>query len=252
MLINIFAWIASVVTDVVNRKPVVQPATPAEPAPAVEVGPAPPPAKLVDLRKDARTVYKGKPYTAKRRPWSKTTGICLHQTACVLGERAERMYNVGAHFVVTRSGVVYWLHDLNREVIHGNGWNARTVGIEVDGLYAGVEGDPRTVWDDPHTARHEVGMELTEEAAESTRQLVAWIHGEIARNGGECVALVAHRQASENRRNDPGSAIWQRVALPMKERLGLRDGGEDDPHFRLSTGYPIPEAWDPTRRGIKY
>lgn len=220
-----------------------------------DVAPVSPPTKLVDLRKYARPTYRKKgvkvpvPYTPKRRPWAKTTGCTLHQTACLLGERAERMYGVGAHFVVTRGGIAYWLHDFNREVIHANGFNDQTWGIELDGLYAGVEGDPKTVWDDPSTERREQGMVLTPEAVETTCQLIRWGHYTVTSNGGPHRALVAHRQASDMRRNDPGSAIWQAVALPMMAELGLSDGG---PGFKIGDGYPIPEAWDPSRKGVRY
>jgi len=92
-------------------------------------------ASLFDRREHAAPKY---PTSA--RPWSKVTGICLHQTACHMGERLERYNTIGAHFVVTRSGKVLWMHGLERLVVHGNGWNNQTVGIEIDGLYAGIEG----------------------------------------------------------------------------------------------------------------
>ncbi len=124
------------------------------------------------------------------RPWSAITGVCLHQTACVLGERPARWDTVGAHLGITRGGQVIQLHDFTRVVWHGNGWNGHTVGIEIDGLYAGVEGDVSTVWQGktPNT--------LTPEAAEAARQAVRWICSEVAANGGKVTALVAHRQSA--------------------------------------------------------
>ncbi len=183
------------------------------------------------------------------RSWKRTTGICLHQTACVLGERPERWDTVGAHVGITRSGKVIWLHSFNRVVAHGNGWNAQTVGIEIDGLYAGVEGRPETVWNDPSTARREVGLDLPEVQAEAARQVIRWICRETAANGGAIKALVAHRQSSASRRDDPGSAIWSRVALPLAAELGLSDGGTG---FKLGDGMAIPEEWDPRCVGVKY
>lgn len=201
------------------------------------------PKDLYDRRKNAAQDKVG-----SKRDWSKVTGICLHQTACMLGERPERWDTVGAHVGVTRSGKVIWMHDFNKVVWHGNAWNKQTVGIEIDGLYAGIEGDPRTVWDDPSTPSKEQGMLLRPIAVEAAKQTIRWICAEVARNGGKIKALVAHRQSSLNRRNDPGSAIWQAVALPMHAELGLSDGGTG---FHIG-GYPIPEAWDPTKKGIKY
>lgn len=191
----------------------------------------------------------GQRWRTSGRRWSAVTGICLHQTACVLGERVERWDTVGCHVGITRAGKVIWLHSFDRVVAHGNGWNAGTVGIEIDGLYAGVEGDVSTVWNDPSTARRETGMELPEVQAEAARQVIRWIARETAENGGAIKALVAHRQASASRRDDPGSAIWQRVALPLSAELGLTDGG---PGFKLGDGMAIPHEWDPARKGERY
>ncbi len=179
------------------------------------------------------------------RPIAGVTGICLHQTACNLGERVERYDTVGAHLCVTRQGKIIWLHDFDRLVCHGNGWNNGTVGIEIDGLYAGVEGDPATVWDDPSTPTKEQGQQLTAATCEAVKDVIRWIKGELP----QVNALVAHRQASSSRRNDPGSAIWHQIALPMHDELGLSDGGIG---FVLGGGLPIPEAWDPRCKGIAY
>lgn len=201
---------------------------------------------LIDRRKFAAQQHgpKGK-WKVGRRALAKTTGICLHQTACLLGERPERWDTVGCHVGITRSGKVIWLHDFDRVVAHGNGWNAQTVGIEIDGLYAGIEGDAKTVWDDPSTPQRELGMVLTVETEIAVKDAIRWICGKAP----AVKALVAHRQSSESRRNDPGSAIWQRIALPMMKECDLSDGG---PGFKIGDGRPIPEAWDPSRRLVRY
>jgi hypothetical protein len=218
---------------------------------AAQAAPVQPPGvEFHDRRRMAAQGHgPGQRWRTSARAWRKVTGICLHQTACLLGERPERWDTVGCHVGITRAGKVVWLHDFNRVVAHGNGWNAGTVGIEIDGLYAGVEGDPSTVWDDPSTPSREAGMALPEAQATTARDVVRWIAREVAANGGKVSALVAHRQSSGDRRNDPGSAIWQRVALPMSAELELGDGGAG---FKLGDGKPIPEAWDPARRGFKY
>ncbi len=229
-------------------------------APAKVIEPIRPPVPQTtafqDRLRDRRSVANQK-YVYGKRDWSKVTGICLHQTACVLGERPARWDTVGAHTGVTRSGQVIWLHDFDKLVVHGNGWNAQTVGIEIDGLYAGLEDDPstvineatRTTWDDPTTTVHERPQVLTSESVEATCQLIRFICDEVERHGGKVKVLVAHRQASSSRENDPGEAIWKRIGLVMSEELGLHDGG---PGFKIGSGYAIPEKWDPTRKGIKY
>lgn len=233
---------------------VIQPTTPVVTQPDIAVPPQTVPAPIVVPASpfeskivDRRSVASQKHYYGKR-DWSKVTGICLHQTACVLGERDGRWDAIGCHVGVTRSGKVLWLHDFNKLIVHGNQWNTQTVGIEIDGMYEGVEGDIKTFWR-PKDQPNLQPQRPTEEAMEAVRDLCRFICKRVKENGGEIRALVAHRQASENRRNDPGSAIWQRVALPLHQELGLNDGGIG---FKLSTGYAIPEKWDPRCKGIKY
>jgi hypothetical protein len=60
-----------------------------------------------------------------------------------------------------------------------------------------------------------------------------------------CALTEEHKQ----RQSDPGSALWQRVALPLQAVRGLTSGGAT---FSLGSGAPIPESWDPTRKGVKY
>jgi hypothetical protein len=84
---------------------------------------------VIDRRKYAAQGHgPGQRWRTSARSWSKVTGLCLHQTACVLGERVERWDSVGSHVGITRAGQEFWLHDFDRIVAHGNGWNARTVG----------------------------------------------------------------------------------------------------------------------------
>ncbi len=195
-------------------------------------------------------------YTPATADWTERTGTTLHQTACNMGERIERYDTTGAHYVVLLSGRVIRLCDNNRVVYHGNGWNARCIGIEINGLYAGREDDPntaqdealRSTWDDPSTPTREKPMRATPQAMLATRNLVRWIHWDIARNGGKMTKLVAHRQPSLDRRNDPGEAIWKAVALPLHAELGLDDGGVG---FKIG-GYAIPECWGERCKGIAY
>lgn len=195
-------------------------------------------------------------YEPAGRAWRETRGFTLHQTACNMGERIERYDAIGAHFVVLRSGRVLRMADLNSVVFHGNGWNAQCVGIEIDGLYAGLEDIPetaldeslRTTWDDPTTPTREKPMRVTPQAMLATRNLIRWGAYEIARNGGKLEVLCAHRQSSLDRRNDPGEEIWKQVALPLHAELGLTDGGVG---FKIG-GYAIPERWDPRCKGVLY
>jgi hypothetical protein len=202
-----------------------------------------PAARFFDLRAQA-----GLRHDCGERPWSKVTGVCLHQTACELGEKPERWVTVGAHIGITRAGKVIHLHDFNRLVVHGNGWNTQCVGIEMDGMYAGVEGDPKTFWIPQWDAQRKA-QSPTPELVEAAKTTIRWIAKVIASHGGRLHALVAHRQASKERQSDPGGALWQAVALPLHQELQLTDGGVG---FKLGTGYAIPESWDPRCKGIRY
>lgn len=182
------------------------------------------------------------------RGWNQITGVTLHQTACVLGEKPQRWATVVAHLGVTRGGQVIWMHDFEKIVWHANGFNGFTVGIEMDGTYAGVEGDDRTFWR-PADEPDRKPQIPTPDLVEAARATVRWICQEVARHGGRIQRLLAHRQASGERQSDPGSALWQQVAMPLHKELGLSDGG---PGYKIDSGYPIPERWDPSRVGIKY
>jgi N-acetyl-anhydromuramyl-L-alanine amidase AmpD len=185
-----------------------------------------------------------------RRPWKEIKGIVLHQTACVLGERPRRWGTVGAHLGVTRGGQVIWMHDFEQVVWHANGFNPLTIGIEMDGTYAGVDGDAGSFWRPPGDVTRQP-QTPTDELVDAAQATVRWICAEVARRGGRVELLVAHRQSSNQRQSDPGSALWKRVARPLHADEGLRltDGG---PGYRVGNGSPIPEAWDETRKGVPY
>lgn len=197
-------------------------------------------------------VHPGGVYERVRtRQWSEVHGITLHQTACLLGERPERWVNVGAHYGVTRGGQTFWLHDETDRIVHGNEWNAQCVGVECDGLYAGVEGARRlaTTWDDPTTKWRETPMLPTDELVAATLNLGRRIKRRIEEHGGKLRVIVSHRQSSDTRESDPGEVIWKRVALVLHAEFAISDGG---PGFKVGDGRPNPEEWDPSRKGYRY
>lgn len=187
------------------------------------------------------------------RSWSSVRGIGLHQTACNLGESPERMLGIGAHIVIShRLARVFLLHDFDRRVVHGNGLNTQCIGIECDGLYHGVEGRPSTLWDDKSTAAVESATPWSDLQADTCRRVIRWCSQRVAARGGKLHAILPHRVAHANRQNDPGERWWKEVGIPMRDELGLTDGG---PGFKLEDGRggrAIPEEWDPSRTGIRY
>ncbi len=182
------------------------------------------------------------------RSWAQIDGICLHQTACVIGERAESWFGVPVQVGVTRGGIVYILNPLEQFMWHGHGLNGRTVGIEIDGHYAGIEGDLRTYWRPPSLPDRKP-LALVDAQIDAARAAVEHIIATVADHGGAITRIFAHRQASNQRQSDPGSAIWKAVGLWAQDTCGLDDGG---PGYVLGSGMAIPEAWDGRRVGFRY
>jgi hypothetical protein len=207
---------------------------------------------VVDLtRAHAGQHRKGK------RAWASVDAVCLHQTAGDLGEKHERwvawpvpdgkggvkLSSLKAHIGVTRGGQVLLCNPLDSLVAHGNGFNARSVGIECSGTYEGIEGRRETWW-----AAGKAPQRPTEELIAAARRAVECVCAEVAAHGGRVRYLFAHRQSSSSRQSDPGSAIWQAVALEL-EREGVL---ETRPGYVVGDGRPIPEAWDPRCKGVGY
>lgn len=180
-----------------------------------------------------------KPQLCKPRPWAQIDSIVLHQTACVLGEEPRRWYSIPIHIGVTRSGLVLWLNKFDVNLPHANGFNSRSIGIEIDGAFAGVEGDKKTFW---AGGAIKEPMSISQAQIVSTREAVRFIvdicklHGAMIRN------IYAHRQSSADRVSDPGSKVWQEIALWAEKELALDAGGKDG--FAIGGGRPIPKAWD--------
>lgn len=188
------------------------------------------------------------------RPISQITGIVLHQTACRMSPGAWK--NVHAHAGVDQNGVAYQIYDWRDRVNHGHDFNATTVGIEFEGHFEGIQGAAWTHWvpvagpnDPPIPAARRVPMIPTKAQIESGRYLIVEILQWAQENGGEIKHVFAHRQSSDQRQGDPGSAIWKALGLWAQEEFGLTDGG---PGYVIGTGLPIPEAWDPRYAGVKY
>ncbi len=205
------------------------------------IRPAPrmPVSKFYDSRQQTDRAHDFGP-----RPWNLVTGILVHQTACHLGEVPARMFGIGAHMVATREANLHLLHSFNRIVDHGNGLNNRCIGLECDGLYAGVKGDPKTVWNDPTTKRVETAMAPTQGLFDVAIVACNFACDEVESHGGRILFIFGHRQSSGNRRNDPGSELYQEVVLKMVKDRGL----SARPEFKVGSGLPIPRQWDPTQK----
>ena len=183
------------------------------------------------------------------RTWSKVTAIVLHQTATQLGEKPARWRTVPIHFGVTRAGKTIQLYDLTEVCNHAGNFNRWTVGIEIDGWFAGVEGRPETLWQPKSPAAKRTPMNLPAAQADAAKACVKRITDTVAANGGKIKHIHPHRQSSIERQSDPGSLIWQTVGLWAQQKLNLSDGGKS---YKIDDGRTIPEAWDSRYAGNQY
>jgi hypothetical protein len=201
-------------------------------------------------------VRNGKPVL--RKP-ELVNGIVLHQTAAVFGTSsqqieaaggdrelalARRALRVACHAMAFRDGFVVAASPLRWHVNHANGLNATTLGLEIDGLYSGLQDDPATIprrEDLDTTWQRRVPSKLTPSTIEAASAALTWLVEAGRADGMPLEYLYAHRQSSETRRSDPGEAIWKAIALELAPRLDLKML----PHWSSGTGRPIPRAWDP-------
>jgi N-acetylmuramoyl-L-alanine amidase len=206
-----------------------------------------PSVNIIDER--TKHPHKGRSVSKPFRKWSEVTAVVLHQTASNLGERPASWYGVPIHFGVTRAGKVIQLYDLTEICNHANGLNGRSVGIEIDGWYAGVDGRPETLWQPKGQTPPRKAMSLTTAQADAAKATVRWIVDSVTSHGGKVTHIHPHRQSSKDRQSDPGSLIWQAVGLWAQAEFGLSDGGAK---FTVGDGLRIPKNWDSRYVDNKY
>ena len=201
---------------------------------------------------DIRQKHSGKKRIRKRKKgWRSIKGITLHQTACNMSDKPMRYKNMAAHIAVTQCGNVVLVNPLEWVMYHGNSFNSKDVGIEINGHFAGKEDyDEATeewtpnlkyYWK-PRSKPNRKPMSVTDAQVQGTLSTIKWIMDEVAKRGGKVEYIHAHRQSSRTKTSDPGEKIWKLIAMEAKSRWGLEDGG---PKF-TSGGHAIPKDWDPS------
>ena len=202
---------------------------------------------IEDVRHDEYTKWR------RRNKIKNIDTICLHQMACKDSDDKgwHRWRRLAIHWVVTCGdwSKAYQLHDFDLRVPHGHGWNGRSVGFEFEGYFSGVGTEEKYFWK-PKSRPNRKPMVPTERQLEAGRIAVEHTVEQIAHMGGEIKFIGAHRQSYGMKRSDPGSLIWQGVALPMIKKLGLKEAPTLS--HRKYPGKPIPEAWNPENKGVKY
>ena len=172
-------------------------------------------------------------------------GIVLHQTACVFGKkktqptRHHRALGVACHALAFNDGTAVLANPLPWLVWHGNGYNDRSLGLEVEGNFPGLIGDPRTLAmsDKPETP-------VTPLLISTACDALKWLVEEGRALGMPLRYLWAHRQSSGTRRSDPGEGLWRPISAFAVAELGLvLELGASIDSKNSGHGRPIPAAW---------
>ena len=225
--------------------------------------------EMYDLRHEQDYQYPGgarkaviRGNAAVMRSPKEVDTIVLHQTAIEFGvskyairksggdvelARARRALDVACHTMAFRKGYFVAAHPMLAYLNHGNRFNGRSVGLEIEGLYPGLADDPMTVErEDLETTWKGEPTVLTEETVAAARNAILFMMAEVARLGGKITRVVSHRQSNDARRSDPGQEIWQRIAVDFcQNELGLTL----DLLSPWKHGRDVPLEWDENGRG---
>jgi hypothetical protein len=179
------------------------------------------------------------------RPLNSIDGIVVHQTATPFGVTAaaikaangdaqlakhRRALGVAAHMTVFTTGIAVLAHPLDWYVYHGNGLNARSLGMEIEGLFPGLQGKQELFTGVLQSAAQD-GLEYLVRKGRERGMPIKWIW--------------AHRQSSMTRADDPGEEIWRKLVLEFAvSRLGLAPQ-----HDFVTGGRVIPPEWRMVRTG---
>jgi hypothetical protein len=180
---------------------------------------------IIDLTAQSdKTIRKG------ARDLKKIHALVLHQMACCF-QRKEPLrgyLKLKAHFAILPDGRILKVHPVEQLIWASNGFNAGSVAVEFAGNFPNVKGK---WWEGDKYGRNRV----TPAQIEAGRRLVRHLVRTIGLR-----TVLAHRQSSASRENDPGPDIWFGVGQWAVDNLGLKDGG---PGFKVGDGNPIPDVW---------
>lgn len=181
--------------------------------------------RIIDL-----TAQADKSRRILTREPKKVWALVLHQMACCYKVRdpLTRFLKMAPHFAILPDGRILQLHPILSLTGASNGFNAGSVAVEFAGNFPDTRGK---WWHGAENGQNQV----TPAQIEAGRYLVRY----LIRTMGLKV-IVAHRQSSGTRDNDPGPDIWYHVGQWAVDTLGLKDGG---PGFKIGDGKSIPDLW---------
>lgn len=190
--------------------------------------------------------------TVVRKP-EDIDGLALHQTACVFGKgklptRYHRALKVAVPVVGFNDGTFVHSAPLLWYLYSSNGLNPRTYALECEGHYSGLLDDPTTPRreDQESIWKGDAPTPLTPIAIETFRAAFLYLYEEGRKLGSPLKYLWAHRQASADRRSDPGEGVWGEVGEWGAKECGLEIRYADV----FGDGRPIPREWAPAGFGV--
>ncbi|WP_276370829.1 peptidoglycan recognition family protein [Chryseolinea sp. H1M3-3] len=168
----------------------------------------------------------------------KVYAFVLHQMAFKRWNPKSKGYSnpesylaTGAHFCIMFDGRIIQLHAFSRMIWHGNCVSPGSVAVEFEGNFPNIKGG----WWINKEAKVPDKDRPTQAQFESGKFLTSYLKTVLG-----TTHILAHRQSSDSRENDPGPDIWYNVGQWAVDKLGLTDGG---PQFKCGTGKPILPEW---------
>ena len=181
----------------------------------------------------------------ERRKVNQIDGIVIHQTGCPFGvtsgqikaaggdpilAKHKRALGIAAHMTAFNTGYAVLAHPLDWYVFHANTLNARSLGIEIEGLYPELVGDKELLVG-PLLDAAKDGLTYLVQKGREQKMPLKWVW--------------AHRQSSLTRPADPGEEVWRKLVLEFAmPTLGL----VSQPEF-ISGGKTLPVEWRPAKSG---
>lgn len=164
------------------------------------------------------------------RPASQVKALVLHQMACCRSRKnpLTDYLKLGAHFAILPDGRILQMHPEAAMVWASNGFNHGSVAVEFAGNFPNTKGK---WWEGAKFGRDQV----TPAQLDAGRRLVRHLVAKIGLR-----TVLAHRQSSASRENDPGPDIWYHVGQWAVDTLKLSDGGAG---FKVGDGNAIPDLW---------
>ena len=175
-----------------------------------------------------RTAFSPKDKRKKVRNIDEVYALVLHQTGFSRGNDPKKYNKVTAHFVILPNGSILQLHPLTAYLYASNGFNKGSVAVEFVGNFPSTRGKC-------YKPERFGCNKISQEQIEAGRKLINYLIKKI-----RLTHILAHRQSSGSRGNDPGPDLWYHVGQWAVNQLGLNDGGSN---FKINSGKSVPDSW---------